>query len=188
MTKIYFVRHAEPDLTTNRDDRTRTLTEKGRKDCALVTKYLQNKDISVVLSSPFRRSVDTVAPFAESQGLTIELIEDFRERKVDSVWIDDFNEFKRKQWEDFSYKLSDGECLNEVQERNIAALKEVLKQHKDKNIAVGTHGTALSMIINYYDNTYGLEDFNAMANIFPWMVMMEFEGDEFLGMEKVDLR
>lgn len=47
----------------------------------------------------------------------IDIIEDFRERRVDSEWIEDFNAFCRKQWEDFSYKLSDGETLSEVQER-----------------------------------------------------------------------
>jgi len=38
---------------------------------------------------------------------------------VGNVWIEDFNSFAKKQWEDFDYKLSDGESLREVQNRNI---------------------------------------------------------------------
>jgi 2,3-bisphosphoglycerate-dependent phosphoglycerate mutase len=116
---------------------------------------LQDKEIDVVLSSPFKRAKDTVTPFAESAGLAVREITDFRERKVADEWILPFKEFCQKQWEDFSYKLENGESLSEVQARNIAALESVLREYAGKNIAVGTHGTALSTIIHYFDDTYG---------------------------------
>jgi len=186
MTTIFFVRHAEPDLSIH-DDYSRPLTPKGASDCSLVIDLLHDKKIDVVLSSPFKRAVDTVLPFANSANLQVETIEDFRERKVDSGWIDDFNAFTKKQWEDFTYKLTDGECLLEVQERNIKALKQILDQHSGRNIVVGTHGTALSTIINYYNNAYGYEDFKAIAGIFPWVVKMEFDGKTCLEIEQMDL-
>jgi len=34
--------------------------------------------------------------------------------------------------------------------------------YEGKNIVIGTHGTALSTIINYYDSTYGYDDFERM--------------------------
>ena len=188
MTTVYFVRHAEAD-NTNRDGRNRPLTEKGLADRTMVTVFLQNKNIEAVLSSHFKRAVDTVADFAERHGFEIETVEDFRERKSDSDWVrdTDFWPFMERQWADFSYSLSDGECLADVQKRNIAALNEVLTRYKDKSIVIGTHGTALSMIINYYNNTYGFEDFMAMVNILPWVVRMDFDNDRCIGMEKIDL-
>lgn len=186
VTTIFFVRHAEPDISIH-DDFLRPLTLKGTRDCDLVTKLLQDKKIDVVLSSPYKRSVDTILPFANSVGFEVELIEDFRERRVDSGWIDNFTDFTKKQWADFSYKLDDGECLLEVQKRNIDALEQVLRQHKNKNIVIGTHGTALSTIINYYDKTYGYEDFHAIVGIFPWIVKMEFDEEVCLGIEKVNM-
>lgn len=118
MTTIYFVRHAEPDYKIH-DDITRPLTVKGMADTKLVTEYLKDKEINKVLSSPYHRAICTVK---------------------------DFTSFTKKQWEDFDYKLSDGESLREVQERNIKALSDVLSLHKGCNIVVGTHGTALSTI------------------------------------------
>ena len=94
--------------------------------------------------------MDTIAGFAEKHGLPVEPIDSFRERRVDSCWIEDFTAFSKRQWSDFDYKLSDGECLNEVQNRNIAALNTVLETYQGKNIVIGSHGTALSTIINYY--------------------------------------
>jgi 2,3-bisphosphoglycerate-dependent phosphoglycerate mutase len=170
------------------DDFSRPLTEKGRADCALVAEFLRHKNIDAVLSSPFLQARDTVAPFAAAAGLEIRTIDDFRERKVADEWILPFPEFTQKQWADFSYKMENGESLSEVQARNIAALEGVLREYAGKNIAVGTHGTALSTIIHYYDGTYGHEGFDAMKRIFPWVVKMEFNEDGCMGMEKIDLQ
>jgi 2,3-bisphosphoglycerate-dependent phosphoglycerate mutase len=52
MTTIYFVRHAEPDYS-NHDDENCPLTEKGFKDRELVTEFLEDKDIQILLSSPY---------------------------------------------------------------------------------------------------------------------------------------
>ena len=88
MTTVYFIRHAEAD-NTMRDGRNRPLTEKGMNDRRLVTEFLQDKSIEAVLSSPFKRAVDTIAGFADGAGFEIEIIEDFRERKSDSDWVRD---------------------------------------------------------------------------------------------------
>lgn len=185
MTNVYFVRHAQPNYE-NHDDLTRELTEKGLRDRTLVTDFLRDKNISAVFSSPFKRSVDTVKEFADEAGLSVTIVEDFRERRVDSGWIEDFTAFARQQWADFSYKLSDGECLGEVQVRNIAALRAVLRSCEGKNVVIGSHGTALSTIVNYYDPSFGYEDFDAIRGLMPWIVRFSFEGEQFAGIEKID--
>ena len=174
MTTIYFVRHAEPNYE-NHDDLERELSHKGLRDRALVTQFLSDKRISVVLSSPYKRAVDTVSEFAKHKKINIVTIDDFRERRVNSEWIPNFDAFCRKQWEDFQYKLTDGESLSEVQKRNIAALQSVLETYQGKNIVIGTHGTALSTIINYYDKDFGYCDFQKIKKLMPWVVRMEFD-------------
>lgn len=174
MTKVYFVRHAEPNYN-NHNDALRELSEKGMEDRKLVTKFLADKNIDVVLSSPYKRAVDTVKDFADSYGIEIEIVQDFRERKVDSGWIEDFNSFTRMQWNNFAYKLSDGECLLEVQERNISALYHVIHTYAGKNMAVGSHGTALSTIINFFDPSFGYNDFEKIKHVMPWIVEFVFD-------------
>lgn len=175
MTTIYFIRHAEPNFS-NHDDLSRELSPKGLEDRKLVTQFLADKGIQIALSSPFKRAIDTIKDFTDANNLPIETIEDFRERKVDSGWIEDFNAFAKNQWENFDYKLSDGECLREVQERNIAALKQVLHQYEGKNIIVGSHGTALSTIINYYCPDFAYQQFEEIRGLMPWIVRFEFDG------------
>lgn len=186
MTRVYFVRHAQPNYD-NHDDMTRELSEKGLADTALVTRSLSDKGISAVLSSPYKRAVDTVKGFADSAGLEVEIIPDFRERGIDNVWIDDFNSFARRQWSDFDFKLSGGESLREVQRRNIAALKSAVERFEGKNIAVGSHGTALSTIINYYDPKFGYEDFEEIKPLMPFVVCFEFDNGKFVTYKKYNL-
>lgn len=186
MTVIYFVRHAEPDYS-NHDDMNRPLTEKGLADRRLVTNFLADKDISAVLSSPYKRAVDTVKQFADSKGLPVVTVEDFRERRVDSVWIEDIESFFIRQWSDFGYKLNDGEALGEVQLRNIAALQRVLEQYPGQNVVIGSHGTALSTIIYYYDSSFGYEQFCEIKGLMPWIVRMEFDGTAIVGIDKINV-
>ena len=86
MTHLYYVRHAQPDYSVH-DDLTRPLTEKGMRDCALVTAFLADKSIDRVFSSPYKRAVDTVQPFAAQAHLPITLIDDLRERRIDSDFV-----------------------------------------------------------------------------------------------------
>ena len=186
MTTVYFVRHAEPNFN-NHNDMARELTEKGLEDRKLVTEFLWDKNIDFVLSSPYKRSVDTVKDFSDKKNLDIHIVDDFRERKIDSVWIEDYEAFCKAQWEDFNYKLSDGETLGEVQKRNMEALNHVLKQYEGKNIVIGSHGTALSTIINYYDNTFGYKEFQKIKALMPCVVKFVFDGTECIQIEQYNL-
>lgn len=186
MTHLYYVRHAQPDYSVH-DDLTRPLTEKGMRDCALVTDFLTDKSIDRVFSSPYKRAVDTVQPFAAQAHLPVTLIDDLRERRIDSVWIDDFDSFCKAQWADFDYRYKDGECLREVQERNIEALQKILLTCAGQNIVIGGHGTALSTIINFYDSAFGYEDFIRMRAKAPWIVHFTFDGTRCISIETHDL-
>ena len=189
MTNVYFIRHAESD-TSVLEGRIRPLTERGLASRVLVTGFLQDKDIELVFSSPFKRAVDTISPFAKKSGLDIEIIEDLREQKSSSDMRRENPEassYLRRQWANFDYSYSDGETIGEVQSRNIAALKGILTKHKNKNIAIGTHGTALTTIINYYDNSYGFEAFEEMEFKLPWAAGLKFDGLNCIEIEKIDL-
>lgn len=186
MTIVYFVRHAQPNYD-NHDDLNRELTAKGLEDRKLVTQFFRDKQVDVVLSSPYKRAVDTVKEFADTNDLPIRLINDFRERKIDSTWIEDFHSFSQRQWNDFDYKLSDGESLREVQNRNITALKQVLDEYDGKTVLIGSHGTALSTILQYFTPSFGYDDFEKIRSLMPWIVKFTFENGTCLDIQTYNL-
>lgn len=186
MTTIYFVRHAQSNYD-NHDDLTRELTPQGLEDRRLVTGFLWDKEISAVLSSPYKRAVDTVKDFADAKKLDIKLIDDFKERNIENEWLEDYDSFCRRQWADFDYKLSGGESLREVQERNIRALNQVLEAYSGKNVAIGSHGTALSTIIHYFDASFGYDAFQEIKSLMPWIVRFTFDGNQCLDIQTYNL-
>lgn len=177
MNCIYFVRHAKPDFSVH-EDLVRPLTDEGLKSSFEICEFLRFKDISKIYSSPYKRAIDTIKPLSEELKIEIEIIDDFRERKISNCWIENFNEFTKKQWDNFYYKMVDGESLKEVQSRNINALYKILKENYNENIVIGTHGTALSTIINYFDKDFSYYAFKEIKNIMPFITYMEFEGSE----------
>jgi len=65
----------------------------------------------------------------------------------------------RKRWDDHNYHEEGGESIAMVQKRNMRALTEILRNNIDKEVVVGTHGTALSTILNFYDKSFSCVDF-----------------------------
>lgn len=182
LTTVYFVRHCKPDHK-NMDDRNRPLTEEGLADSEKVSQVLRDKKIDVFISSPYRRSYDTIKLAAESYGKQIETDERLRERKAGEKG--NTHELFRKRWADFSFAEEDGEPIGAVQKRNIEALEEILDRYKGKTIAIGTHGTALSSIMNYYDPNFNADSFMRIIDFMPYIVKMEFDGKKRISFEEV---
>jgi 2,3-bisphosphoglycerate-dependent phosphoglycerate mutase len=183
MTTIYFVRHCLPDQKWQ-DDRTRPLTDEGLTDSFKLVEILKDKKIDVFVSSPYKRSFDTIKPTADFYGMTIETDDRLHERKAGKHGNSGHDMFK-KRWSDFSFAEEDGESIGSVQKRNIEALTEILKKYDGKTIAIGTHGTALSSIINYYEPFFNAESFLKIIDFMPWVLKMTFDGEKYLGREEV---
>ncbi|RKD32460.1 histidine phosphatase family protein [Thermohalobacter berrensis] len=151
-TNMYLVRHAEVKYIP--DDLIRPLSEKGKKDVKKVTSFFKDKPITKIVSSPYLRAVDTIKGVALDKNIQIEKIYDCRERKVANKFIDDFDSFINQQWEDFDFHLEGGESLNQVQKRGINVIFDLLERYESENIVIGSHGTWISVVLNYFDKKY----------------------------------
>ena len=179
MTKVYFVRHAEP-VHAHEDDRTRPLTAEGLADRKIVLETLKEKEIDVFYCSPYVRSMTTIeeaAAFFEKEIYTDERL---REREKGNEGNTSGNVLKMR-WAYFSFHEEGGESIGMVQERNIEALKEILAANEGKNIVIGTHGTALSSILNYYNPAFDCDDFLRIVDWMPYIIELDFEGENFVG-------
>ena len=177
-TTLYFIRHAEADASVH-DDSTRPLTEKGKYDAEKLAETLSGIRFDRLYSSPYKRTMDTIAPLATRLGLAVETVYDLRERRPADVWVEDFGEFMQHQWADFSFKLPSGESIGEVQERFAAAIGEICRAIPGKTAAIATHGTALCATLNFYDTSFGFQDFLKLLNVTPFVLRIEFDGEEF---------
>ena len=181
LTKIYFVRHAQP-LHSFADDRTRPLTEEGFSDTEIVFGFFKNKNIDVFYSSPYKRSVDTITSTADFLGKSIKIDERLRERESghggNNIAI------LQMRWSDHDYHEDGGESIAMVQKRNIEALHCILQENKNKNIVIGTHGTALSTILHYYDNDFALAEFMRIIDWMPYVLELDFDGTDLVSIQE----
>lgn len=181
ITKVYFVRHAQPDFS-HKNDRTRPLTPEGEKDAESVTDFLKDKEIDVFYSSPYKRSIDTIKNAASYYGKEILLDERFREREK-GVNSNNYGMFQ-KRWADLDYHEENGESIRTVQKRNIEALTEILKNNRGKNIVIATHGTALSSILNFYDSDFGCGGFLRIIDWMPYVLELDFCSEKLLSVKE----
>jgi 2,3-bisphosphoglycerate-dependent phosphoglycerate mutase len=166
---------------TIKDDRSRPLTLEGMIDTKEVTAFLNDKHPDFLISSSYRRSIDTIRDLADTLHMEIYTYEDFREREIGSGYNGNPEAYIVKMWADFNYKSEGAECLAEVQYRNLRAFKKVLSEHMDQTVVIATHGTALSTILNYYDPSYQFDDYKRILRFRPYIIRLDFDGNTYLG-------
>lgn len=181
MTKVYFVRHAQP-LHSFADDRTRPLTDEGYSDAKIVLNFLKDKNIDIFYSSPYKRSVDTITSTADFYEKDI--ITDERLRERESGHRGNNIAILQMRWSDHDYHEDDGESIAMVQKRNIEALNSILQENQNRNIVIGTHGTALSVILNFYKHDFELTDFIRIIDWMPYVLELDFDGTELVSIQE----
>lgn len=87
----------------------------------------------------------------------------------------------QKRWSDKNFHENGGESIHMVQKRNVAALHDILMSNIGKTIVIGTHGTALSSILNFYDTTFDCSSYLRIIDWMPYIAELDFEGDHCLG-------
>jgi len=167
------------NLPFETEDRTRPLTKEGKKDSAIVLEFLKDKKIDVFYCSPYKRSMDTIADTATFFGK--EIITDERLREREKGQGGNRHGMYQKRWADHNYHEEGGESIAMVQNRNMEALHMILSDNPNKVIVVGTHGTALSTILHFYDNSFGCDDFLRIIDWMPYIIELDFEGNKLVG-------
>ena len=136
---------------------------------------MKDKKIDAFYCSPYKRSMDTIV---ETAGFfTKEIMTDERLREREKGLDGNNHGMFQKRWADHNYHEEGGESIAMVQKRNIEALNEILSDNTDKDIVIGTHGTALSTILNFYDSNFGCEDFLQI-------IELDFEGDKLIAKQE----
>ncbi|PIE96036.1 histidine phosphatase family protein [Bacillus fungorum] len=181
MTTIYFVRHAHSTYT--KEERERPLSEKGHLDAENVTSLLKDKHIDVVISSPYKRAVQTVQGIANTYHVSIEIEEDLRERLLSSEPVADFNDAIENVWEDWSFAYEGGESNDVAQRRAVICMQSIFKKYKGKNIVIGTHGNIMVLLMNYFDSKYDFQFWKTPH--MPDVYKLTFDNNGFISAERI---
>ena len=62
--------------------------------------------------------------------------------------------------------------------------EKLMRFYEDKRIVIGTHGTALSTILNFYHPEFGCRDFLRIIDWMPYIIELDFEEERLLSMKE----
>lgn len=184
LTNLYLVRHAHSTYTP--DELGRPLSMRGFADAKVVGKLLENENIQIVISSPYKRAIQTIEEIAIFINTEVIIEKGFKERKLSEQPVADFNVAISKVWEEPTFAWEGGESNITAQKRGIKATLKVLESYEGKNIVIGTHGNIQVLIMNYFDEKY---DFTFWKNLnMPDIYKLTFENKKLLKVNRIWLR
>jgi broad specificity phosphatase PhoE len=158
MTSVYLVRHGQTAWNREEIFRGRTdisLNEVGFREAELVGEYLKGKDIHVIYSSPLLRARETARRIAQVFNLKVRPLEGIIDmsfgkwegRPLKEVQIYDKELYLQWREKPHLVRLPEGETLDEVRVRAMAAIEGVIRYHHGMNIVLVSHRVINKVII-----------------------------------------
>ncbi|MCM3388325.1 histidine phosphatase family protein [Ureibacillus chungkukjangi] len=181
LTNLYLVRHAHS--TYSPDELGRPLSQRGFIDAEKIMKLFENKEIDIIISSPYKRAIQTVEGIANFREKVVLLEENFKERTLSIGAVEDFEAAITKVWVEPTFSWSGGESNMDAQKRGVKALKNLLTTCEGKNVVIGTHGNLMTLILNHFDKNY---DFNFWKTLdMPDIYKLTFEYQELKEVKRI---
>ena len=184
-TTIYMIRHAKSPFVVGQE-LTRELSTQGLIDAKKVADIMDNKKIDLIVSSPYKRAIQTIEEIATNKDIEIIVYEELRERQLKGAFKlteDEIYQAIKTSFEDIDFHLTDGESIRDVQNRAMPVIKNLLNNYEGKTIIIGTHGNVMTIIMNYFDKAYGYEFWKNTSK--PDIYKLVFSGENLLSVHRL---
>ena len=158
--KIYLIRHCKAEG----QEPAAALTEEGHMDANALVPMLKHLQIDHILTSPYKRAIQTIQPFAERIGLTIQLMDNLRERTLSAEPMEDWLMQLQRTFDEVDLAFPGGESSNEALARIVEVIDSILLNPTMKNVVVVSHGNILALLLKKYDSSFGFEQWSKMKN------------------------
>lgn len=176
MKYIYMIRHCQAEGKAPEAP----LTEKGQKQAVELASFFQNRKVNRIISSPFKRALQTIQPLANELNIEIETNHQLAERVLSSKNMPDWFEKLRATYEDFDLTYDGGESSREAAKRIIEVVDDVKISEAEHTILV-THGGLLSLLLNHFDKNFGFEQWVTLSN--PDVYLLKL--DQHITLERI---
>ena len=149
---VLLIRHAESMApnTSGFDEYMRPLTAKGFRDAMKLCEKLSSTRIDAAYSSPYLRARQTIEPIAEARHLSIETIEDLRERLLSASDLPAWRAHLKRSWNDFDYAPPGGESSRVAQARAVRVLDTIASRHTAGTVILASHGNLIALALNAF--------------------------------------
>lgn len=158
MTIIYLIRHSvkysksEIESFNAKDDKDlidekTILSVLGEERARILSNKSIFDDIDVIYASSMVRSIQTAKYLATRLNKKINIDERLNERRYVIKNSDQYEDWYERQYLYPNFKTDGGESQENVRNRMLDAIKTILKKHKNKKIAIFSHGYAITFLL-----------------------------------------
>lgn len=172
---IYLVRHCQ---ATGQAPEA-ALTEDGERQALELAAYFKGKDVRQIVSSPYTRAVESIAPAAKLHSLPIEVDARLAERVLSTENLPDWMEHLERSFQDMDMKLLGGESSREAAARGL----EVLDGAPSGSVLV-THGNLMALLLAHFDADFGFDGWKALSNPDIYEIRLAKEGPTITRIKK----
>lgn len=159
MKRLFLVRHCE----SAGQDPSAPLTNAGQLQAMQLAEYLQTLDIDVLVSSPYARAQQSIAPLAERLRLPVEIDGRLAERVLSTELLSNWHEALRQSFAQPDLAWPGGESSRAAMARGRAAI-EALLARPERNAVVVTHGNLMTLILHSFETRFGFETWERLSN------------------------
>lgn len=174
---LALVRHA----AASGQEATAALTVEGHRQAQRLAEVLVPFQLERVISSPFVRAVDSIAPFCTRAHVPLETDDRLVERVLNAPPAADWRAHLRQSFEDLDYALDGGESGRTAQARGVSVMRTAIAS--GQRCVLVTHGNLLALLLQSLDPTFGFERWANLSN--PDVFVLRGAGDAPTGFQRV---
>ncbi|PDY45345.1 histidine phosphatase family protein [Bacillus pseudomycoides] len=161
LKKLIVVRHC----SATGQERDAALTIAGEKQAHFLADFLilNNLQIESIISSPFTRAIQSIAPFALRTNLPVGEDERLEERILSNNPMEDWLQKLEYTFTNIDIAFLGGESTKQAMDRVASLIQDILQQEHQVTLLV-THGNLLTLILKYFDNRIGFLEWKNLSN------------------------
>ncbi len=159
LKKIYVVRHCEAEGQSAESP----LTETGFRQASELATFFDNIKVDRIISSPYKRAIQTAQPLAERLNVKIEINSKLEERVLSAEPLADWLEKLRKSFDNPNLKFEGGESSEEAAIRAMEVVEGVFKSGFENTMIVA-HGNLMALVLNHYNKQFGFDEWASLSN------------------------
>lgn len=157
--RLFLVRHCEP----TGQEVAAPLTAAGEAQAVLLADHLETVGVDVLVSSPYTRARQSIAPLARRLGLAVEIDDRLAERVLSAMPLAQWREAIRQTFEDLDLTWLGGESSRTAMARGRAAIDALLARSECAPVVV-THGNLMTLILRSFAPEFGFQTWECLSN------------------------
>lgn len=158
MTQIILVRHGQTPWNKDkifRGSKDIPLNDQGREEARLAGEWLKGETIHAAYTSPLSRSRDTAEAIARHHGLTVQDLPglsdlcygDWEGLPLTEVKVRYADLYRQWETAPHTVRFPNGETLDELRDRALAAVEEVVRRHPGQTVLLSAHRAVNKVLI-----------------------------------------